>query len=101
MRWQIPESFDLANRTYTVRWMTGAEEKKYSDEDGNCRVEEAQVLIRKGKHKDYRDHTFLHELMHAVFNAAGREKEYEDEGLVDSVAGLLHQFFKTKKGRLE
>jgi Zn-dependent peptidase ImmA (M78 family) len=63
-------------------------------------LEEAEILISRNLNRDYTEHTFFHELMHALLEAGGSKKT-EDEYFVDSTAGLLHQFMKTKSGTLE
>ena len=47
------------------------------------------------------EHTFLHELFHALFEAAGRDELSSDESLVDTMGALLHQFMQTAKGNLQ
>jgi len=41
--------------------------------------------------------TYYHELVHAIFEALGKDELCNDEGLVDSFAGLLWQSIKTAK----
>jgi len=37
------------------------------------------------------EHTYLHELVHAILHCMGRDELYKDEAFVDLFAGLLHQ----------
>jgi len=45
----------------------------------------------------YTDHVLWHEIMHAVFSAAGRDDLSADESLVDAVGGLVAQVVRTLK----
>jgi hypothetical protein len=102
VRLAIPLQFDIVNRTYTVRYATPAEllTKKWRKTDGRHSPEGAEIILRKGMAPEYEDHTFLHELEHAIFEAIGRDKLSHDETLVDLHAGALHQFLKSKRGKL-
>ena len=45
--------------------------------------------------QDKVEHVFFHELLHAIFYKLGRNQLKDDEELVEQMAGLLHQAFKT------
>lgn len=55
-------------------------------------------LVDKEKHKipdDIYDRVFLHELLHICFDAINENELRENEKLIDNLAGLLSQAFKT------
>ena len=45
------------------------------------------------------EHSRWHEQVHYMFKLLGRDELYEDEALVDSMAGLLAQYESTLKRR--
>jgi hypothetical protein len=70
--------------------------------DGAHNQRQARVLIYLEDEvpQEYLEHVFLHELFHAMFETSGHPNLSEDEGLVDSMAALLHQYLQTNKGEL-
>lgn len=104
----IPERFSLMNRDYTVRHSTPAEDAAFNkmEEDGEgrlmglCDFDEARVILAKHKNRESFEHTFFHELAHGLLTAIGRPELAEDEALVDAIGAALHQYEKTKSGRL-
>lgn len=96
MRTTIPTTFRVANRKWTVVFDPDLDEGC----DGETRYEKAEVALRPGLDKTYTEHTFLHELVHVMFGALGWEDDNADEGAVDSLAGLIHQFLQTKSGNI-
>jgi hypothetical protein len=102
MRLAIPSSFQIANRSYTVRYASATElkTKGWKGSDGVHSGERAEIILRPGLHKEYEWHTFLHELVHAMLEALGRDDLSKDEMFVDILGGAIHQFLKTRKGKL-
>lgn len=95
----IPKSFKLANRTWKVRFI-----KNLRSPDGDslwgmtiparaCIHLDTQLLAPGME--EAKEHTFEHELHHALFSAHGFHEH--DERLVDGVAGLRRQFTLTAK----
>ncbi len=95
----IPKSFKLLNRTYNVQYMNKdfAEANKSS---GDCSEEEARIRISEGLNKELKEHTFYHELVHALLAVSTKPKMSEKEAFVDSLGAALHQYRQTKKGQL-
>ena len=96
----IPKSFTLVNRTYQVKpYPAGlAAELKRT---GDCDKDTAQIRIDTSNCQDLQDHTFYHELVHAMLYASTKPKLSTNEDFVDSLGALLHQFMQTKKGQLQ
>lgn len=95
----IPTSFTLVNRRYEVEELSESladdlgRHGDFCREDGVIRVEMVDVI-------DAREHTFFHELVHALLEASSRPSLSKKEAFVDSLAAVLHQYMQTKKGRL-
>lgn len=97
---RLPTSFALMNREYRVRRATEAELKEAEDGlYGFCDYEEAEIVLFPHKNRDHAEHTYFHELAHALLMAIGRPDLAENEALVDSLAAALHQYEKTMDGR--
>lgn len=103
----IPTQFSLMNRDYKVTPATTGEQKVMEDYDGEggsllglCDYEHERIVLAKHRTRQSLEHTFFHELSHAMFEAVGRPDLSEDEALVDALGAALHQYHKTKKGRL-
>lgn len=93
---RIPTTFDAVNRTWRVRFGTDMKKKV----DGEARYEPATIVIRPGLQPQWTEHTYLHELVHVIFNALGWDQMNDDEGKVDAMAGILHQILSTQDGEL-
>lgn len=107
----IPCQFELMNRTWQVKWMTDEVEARAHDSGGTspidvrllglCDAEEAVIYIKKTKSKDSMMHTFLHELVHAMWASCRMDRDPDQEERdADLVGGALHQFLKSKQGTL-
>lgn len=99
--WRIPSSFTLVNRQYNVEEMD-PDVSDMSKAHGCHSRNKARILVELSGdlEEDFYQHTFLHELFHAMFEAAGKDDLSEDEDLVDLMAALLHQFLQTSSGDL-
>jgi hypothetical protein len=91
----IPKTFKLANRTYNVRLADSP-----IPCDGYTVFDDAQITLSQGMSRPLAEHTYLHEVVHCITNAMGRQDLNEDEGFVDAFSGLLHQILITQKGDL-
>jgi hypothetical protein len=89
---KIPRSFQLFGRTITiVNKPLGGE---------TCAQWEARkdlITIDPDLPRELREHSCIHEAMHAWLDALGRDELSTDEGFVDGLAGLIHQYLKTAK----
>lgn len=112
----IPKTFTLVNRKWKVRTVTCSELQKeldrfWNDPDnkdrepvdasdckGLCDQGEAIIYLNTDRHhvREDLEHTFLHELIHALFYANGLHGH--DESFVDRMGGFLHQYLQTQKG---
>lgn len=92
---QIPKSFQVAGRTYKVRVdYKGRLEKK--ELMGTCNFPQGTIeisAVSEGKTRNREDieHTFLHEVWHAIWYALGEDKIQHDEQKADAFCSLLHQ----------
>jgi hypothetical protein len=94
----IPKRFQLVNRTYTVKSMPAEiAEKKHGDVDREMGL----VRLAKDKAQQSTEHTFYHELAHALLWASTKPKLSDNEKFVDSLGALLHQYEQTKKGEYD
>lgn len=88
----IPKRFQLLNHTIGIETIPMAKWKwdawAYWDH------ENLKILICRGK-RSIAFHSFCHEVVHALFDMAGRHDLSADETLVDTVGGLLAQMMST------
>ena len=101
-RIQIPKSFSLLGKTWSVALDTTLMQKARW---GECIAVTSSINIypENGEievNREQVEETFLHELVHALLDAASRHDLSDDEPLVESLAGLLMQFLKTQEGDL-
>ncbi len=92
----IPKSFNLAGHTYSVEVV---DEDEWIDDDsvGLCLQERQTILIRGILTDSTKQHTFCHELVHAILHAMGEKDLDDDEQFVDLFGSLLHQVWTTVK----
>ena len=105
----IPTEFTLVNRRWQVKLLNTEEMQidvdendisrkriKVRDIKGLTSMDAAIIWINTDRHKHPTDliHTYYHELVHAVLFAMGETDH--DEGKVDLMGGLLHQYVQTK-----
>lgn len=95
----IPKKFKIVNRTYKVKPMS-KEVVEGSKLLGDTCFKDALIRLDMDQPEECLEHTFLHELVHALLQVSTRPKLTHDEKLVDSIAGALHQYLQTKKGQL-
>lgn len=93
---RIPSGFTLLGREYTVR-IVDAKQWTEHDAVGTYQPAEALLLIKRQSDKDLMYWAFLHETVHAIFDALNEHDLYQNEKLVDLFAGLLHQAQKSAR----
>lgn len=91
---KVPSRFRLMGHVVTVQ-VTPPIQWKRKDCIGFFDPAAMLIGIRGGR-QSIVEQAFLHELMHAVFYCLG-DDDYENEGKVDSIAGLLHQVATTAR----
>lgn len=98
---RIPTSFKLINRSWSVVEMP-QETADTANIHGCCARDQARIAIHidEGLPEESVDHTYLHELVHALLYATTKPKLSDNEEFVDSLAAALHQYEQTKKGNL-
>lgn len=89
----IPKTFQLGGRTWRVkRGVKGRNSKEY----GRCSSSRCVIEITtKNKTEESEEHTFYHELAHAIGYTMAWKTLIKDEDTVDAVGGLLRQFITT------
>ena len=94
---KIPNRFTLGGREWTVEVynVIGDEPELY----GDCDSQECVIRL-KNCGGEVMQHTFYHELTHAICFTLGWKKFNEDETKVDTLAGLFLQYLKSRKGSL-
>lgn len=93
---QIPQQFQLGGRTWTVEVFDVIDSEP--DLYGDCDSVECVIRL-KNCASDIMQHTFYHELTHAICYTLGWKKFNEDEDKIDTLANLFLQFLKTRKGK--
>jgi hypothetical protein len=86
---RIPKTFKLAGSTWVVEQLTDYENL------GTTHRDECKIVLRENLQQQVKEHTFLHELCHAIKYMMGQEDH--DEVEIDAFAAFLHQFHKTAK----
>lgn len=96
----IPKSFKLINRTYRVtEYPKGlADELKRL---GDCDRNSACIRLDTREGEENLEHTFYHELAHALLYVTTKPKLSENEDFVDSLGAALHQFMQTQRGEFK
>lgn len=98
---KIPHSFKLLGHTYVVKYVDdfGAASPTTV---GLCEFGPRVISLRRTK-DDFKlrhstiEHTFFHELVHAIYELMGENEMCSNESHVDMFAGLLHQALTSKK----
>ena len=96
----IPKTFTLINRSWNVE-LLDKEIAQAGEMSGDCSSHKALIRVAADEDREYMEHTYLHELVHALLEASSRPSLSKKEAFVDSLAAVLHQYLKTKKGKLE
>ena len=99
----IPKSFDIAGKTYKVKFDTKRMLKQHLI--GQCNYAQCEIFLSQKDHKSIQcvndiEHTFLHEVWHTIWDALGETKLKKDEQKADAFCSLLHQMLNSRKGKL-
>lgn len=95
----IPLRFQLVNRKYKVKPFPKGQASELKRE-GDCDRGDAIIRLDTAATKESVEHTFYHELAHALLWTTTKPKLSDNEAFVDSLGAALHQFMQTKKGQL-
>jgi hypothetical protein len=88
------KSFQVYNHTVKISYV----KKIKGNLLGNCDVNCLKLKIAtKEIPESGIEHCRWHEQVHLMFKLLGRDELYEDEALVDGMAGMLAQYEQTKR----
>lgn len=91
----FPKSFEIMGHTIKIRKVKKIPNLK------NCvgawLMNKKLIYILNQNNIDNEWHTLIHEIMHCTLDYLNYDKLSENEKFVDTVAGCLHQTFKTIK----
>ena len=89
----IPKEFRLFGKT----WKVTQPYKVYTDNrDGECNYRKATIKLRRTMDKENKEITYIHEILHAVYDALGYPELRDDEELIDRQSKALHQVLSQK-----
>lgn len=95
----IPVSFTLGGTDYKVEFVDNL-----LIGDNVAYIDFPSSLIRIGNQykgsectTDYKDISFLHELVHGILDTIGKDELSSDESFVEGFANSMHQYLKTAK----
>lgn len=97
-------SFRIFNHTIQVKYPRTIHDPDKGELCGDCLPDQCLIKVathlEAGKVPDSTiEHSRWHEQVHLMFKLAGRDDLYEDETLVDTLAGYLAQYEATVKRR--
>ena len=93
---KIPKRFMLLGTVYEVSCVPVKDWEGEADEIGLFLSQQRQIAIRAGD-QQIMEHTFYHELVHAILTHMGEDKLTRNERFVDMFGGLLHQAMTSSK----
>jgi hypothetical protein len=93
---KIPKSFALHGTTYEVSCVSEKNWEGEADELGYLLPQLGKVAIKAGD-QQIMEHTYCHELVHAILTHMGEDKLNRNEKFVDMFGGLLHQAMTSAK----
>ena len=74
---------------------------KAGEMNGDFNIKQARLRIQATGSPEYDEHTYYHELVHALLESSSKPSLSKKEAFVDSLAGVLHQYMQTKKGEFK
>jgi hypothetical protein len=93
---KIPKTFTLLGTTYDVLCVPVKDWEGEEDEIGYFLAQQRRIAIKVGD-QQIMEHTFCHELCHAILSHMGEDKLTRNEKFVDVFGGLLHQAMTSSK----
>ena len=97
---KIPKQFTIFNRTYTVEWMD-SDTHLVGAAHGATSLELGRVIVNNEENRECTEHTYCHELVHALLWAIGQPELSRNEEFVDLLGAAIHHYHQTKKGELK
>ena len=94
----IPNSFQLGGRHWEVVYHDLIDNEP--ETLGDCDSDQATIRLKSGLKPELLQHTYYHELMHAVCFTLGWDKLNDDEGKIDALGGMILQYLRSKRGRI-
>lgn len=97
---EIPKTFTLGGSEYSVEFVHDTPLRENPVAQINLPTGKVYIsTVYKGNKcsSDYMEASFYHELIHGILDTLGKHELSDDEGLVEGMANLLHQYNKTKK----
>ena len=91
----VPRRFQLAGHTIEVITVPAKRWKHGRDCIGVWLPNEYRIELVSSIRGTNRVQTFVHEMLHALFDVAGYSRESRDETRIDRLAHLLHQILVT------
>jgi hypothetical protein len=97
-------SFQILNHLIKIRYQKLVHDSEKGDLCGDCLPDDCLLKVSTSPGgtpapDSTIEHSRWHEQVHLMFHFAGRTDLYEDEGLVDALAGYLAQYEATVKRR--
>lgn len=96
---KIPTTLTIASRTWRVKY-TRLPKHILGNTSFSRAVIELAPKLRSKRNQQLREHTFMHELLHATSGTMGWQRVNTDEDRIDALATLLVQAFTTQRGAL-
>ena len=90
---KIPKSFKLFAHKIEVKF----EDDLYKNHDlwGEARYRRKEIAIDSNIDQGYKEQTFLHELIHMIFDFMEERELSKNEKIVNNMAELLYQVIET------
>lgn len=92
----IPEKLKICGMEYEVR-QDCDRELSCAGLDGEIRYAMQEIVIKSNYGEQYKEEVLLHEIVHGIFGAIGRDDLRKDEVLTESFAQVLYQVLKDNK----
>lgn len=95
---KIPKRFKLLGIEYTVKLIPAADwPEEHKEAVGLFSERNYEIWVLQTKKKQAMEQTFLHEAMHGILSAMGRDDLYGNEQFIDLLASLMHQMITTSE----
>jgi len=93
----VIKSFQLAARKYKVNYAKDDSNNLGLSKSPLCEVTVQTIFAGREVPEISQEQTLYHEVVHCILDEIGRNDLSDDETFVQSFAGMMHQFAKTKK----